>query len=104
MFRHLKKHEDSKCLHLNEDNTALLYTYIDQTMRAVRENILEQVRIQRFSQYPSKLSCLYAAEIYEDAMKWKDIFDGYNCKVLQAVKLRGDGNILVGDATVYSWC
>jgi hypothetical protein len=33
-------------------------------------------------------------------MKWKDIFNGYNRKVLQAVKLRGDSNILVGDTSV----
>lgn len=84
----LKKHEGSKRLHLDEDDTTLLYTYIDQTMRAAREIILEQVRIQNFSQYPSRLSCLYAAETYEDAMKWKNIFDGYNRKVLQAVKLK----------------
>ncbi|MDR1547503.1 MAG: DUF2441 domain-containing protein [Hungatella sp.] len=56
--------------------------------------------MQRFSQYPSNLSCLYAAETYEDVMKWKDIFNGYNRKVLQAVKLRGDSNILVGDTSV----
>ncbi|MEW4153810.1 DUF2441 domain-containing protein, partial [Bacillus thuringiensis] len=46
-------------------------------------------------------SCLYAAKSYEDALKWKALFDSYNREVLQIVKLRvigssfeGDGNLL----------
>ncbi|MDQ0227284.1 hypothetical protein J2S02_003629 [Metabacillus niabensis] len=59
------------------------------------------VRLQEFPEYPSRLSCLYAAKSYEDALKWKELFDSYNRKVLQIVRLRvigdyfeGDGNLL----------
>mgnify|MGYP001244544237 CR=1 FL=1 len=96
----LKSHEETTCLCLNEDDTVLLYTYLDQTMRAVRETILELVRTQKYPQYPSRLSCLYAAKTYEDAMRWKVIFDGYHRKVLQIVKLRVNGNVFEGDASV----
>ena len=75
-------------------------SYMDQTIRAVRETIVEMVRLQEFPEYPSRLSCLYAKS-YEDALKWRALFDSYNREVLQIVKLRvigssfeGDGNLL----------
>ena len=34
-------------------------SYMDQTIRAVRETIVEMVRLQEFPEYPSRLSCLY---------------------------------------------
>ena len=59
------------------------------------------VRLQEYPDYPSRLSCLYAAKSYEDTLKWKALFDSYNREVLQIVKLRvigssfeGDGNLL----------
>ncbi len=76
-------------------------SYMNQTIRAARETIVEMVRLQEFPEYPSRLSCLYAAKSYEDALKWKALFDSYNREVLQIVKLRvigssfeGDGNLL----------
>lgn len=37
-------------------------SYMDQTIRAVRETIVEMVRLQEFPEYPSRLSCLYASK------------------------------------------
>ena len=59
--------------------------YMDQTIRAIRETIVEMVRLQEYPDYPSRLSCLYAAKSYEDALKWKALFDSYNrsfCRLL----------------------
>ena len=47
--------------------------YMDQTIRAIRETIVEMIRLQEYPNYPSRLSCLYAAKSYEDALKWKSI-------------------------------
>jgi hypothetical protein len=58
------------------------------------------VRLQEFPEYPSRLSCLYAAKSYEDALKWKEIFDSYNRKVLQIVKLRVKGSSFEGDGNL----
>ncbi len=55
------------------------------------------VRLQEYPQYPSRLSCLYAAESYEDVLKWKGIFESYNRKVLQIVRLRVLGKSFKGD-------
>ncbi|RAN91702.1 hypothetical protein B5P41_01750 [Bacillus sp. SRB_28] len=97
----LKRHYINEELHINNENAKVVLNYIDQTIRAVRETIVEMVRLQEFPEYPSRLSCLYASKSYEDALKWKALFDSYNREVLQIVKLRvigssfeGDGNLL----------
>ncbi len=59
--------------------------------------IVEMVRLQEFPNYPSRMSCLYATKDYEDVLKWKELFDSYNRKVLQIVKLRVIGNSFEGD-------
>ncbi|MGW6190740.1 DUF2441 domain-containing protein [Bacillus cereus] len=97
----LKRYYINEELHINNESAKVVINYIDQTIRAVRETIVEMVRLQEFPEYPSRLSCLYASKSYEDALKWKALFDSYNRKVLQIVKLRvigssfeGDGNLL----------
>ncbi|PGO65204.1 hypothetical protein CN980_24500 [Bacillus cereus] len=97
----LKEHYTNEELHIKNENATVVMNYMDQTIRAIRETIMEMVRLQEFPEYPSRLSCLYAAKSYEDALKWKALFDSYNREVLQIVKLRvigssfeGDGNLL----------
>lgn len=97
----LNNHYKSDGLHINNESAKVVINYIDQTIRAVRETIVEMVRLQEFPEYPSRLSCLYASKSYEDALKWKALFDSYNREVLQIVKLRvigssfeADGNLL----------
>lgn len=84
----LKEHYTNEELHINNENAKVVMNYMDQTIRAVRETIVEMVRLQEFPEYPSRISCLYAAKSYEDALKWKALFDSYNREVLQIVKLR----------------
>ncbi|MGX7628800.1 DUF2441 domain-containing protein [Bacillus thuringiensis] len=97
----LKEHYTNEELHIKNENATVVMNYMDQTIRGIRETIVEMVRLQEYPDYPSRLSCLYAAKSYEDALKWKALFDSYNREVLQIVKLRvigssfeGDGNLL----------
>ena len=97
----LKEHYTNEELHIKNENATVVMNYMDQTIRAIRETIVEMVRLQEYPDYLSRLSCLYAAKSYEDALKWKALFDSYNREVLQIVKLRvigssfeGDGNLL----------
>ncbi|HDR7778518.1 TPA: DUF2441 domain-containing protein [Bacillus tropicus] len=97
----LKEHYTNEELHIKNENATVVMNYMDQTIRAIRETIVEMVRLQEYPDYPSRLSCLYAAKSYEDALKWKALFNSYNREVLQIVKLRvigssfeGDGNLL----------
>ncbi|CUB11368.1 hypothetical protein BN2127_JRS1_03154 [Bacillus cereus] len=97
----INNHYKNEELHINNENATVVMNYMDQTIRAIRETIVEMVRLQEYPNYPSRLSCLYAAKSYEDVLKWKTLFDSYNREVLQIVKLRvigssfeGDGNLL----------
>lgn len=96
----LQSHYTDKGLNLNKENTEVAIKYVDQTIRAIREVIVEMVRLQEYPEYPSRLSCLYAAKSYEDALKWKELFDSYNRNVLQIVKLRVIGNSFEGDGNL----
>ena len=82
---------------MNKENAKVVVDYADQTTRAIREVITEMVRLQEYPDYPSRLSCLYAAKSYDEALKWKELFDSYNRKVMQIVKLRVVGNYFEGD-------
>ncbi|MFK4377924.1 hypothetical protein ABH948_003331 [Bacillus sp. RC218] len=93
----LNNHYKSDGLHINNESAKVVINYIDQTIRAVRETIVEMVRLQEFPEYPSRLSCLYASKSYEDALKWKALFDSYNREVLQIVKLRVIGSSFEAD-------
>ena len=96
----LNNHYKNDELHINNENAKVVMNYMDQTIRAVRETIVEMVRLQEYPEYPSRLSCLYAAKTYEDALKWKALFDSYNREVLQIVKLRVIGSSFEGDGTL----
>ena len=96
----LHGHYTKEGLNLNKENADVAINYVDQTIRAIREVIVEMVRLQEYPEYPSRLSCLYAAKNYEDVLKWKELFDSYNRKVLQIVKLRVNGNSFEGDGNL----
>lgn len=87
-------------LNLNKEDAEVAVKYAGQTSRAIREVIVEMVRLQEHPSYPSRLSCLYAAKSYEDALKWKDLFQTYNRNILQIVKLRVFGNYFEGDGNL----
>ena len=65
---------------------------------ALRELALEEVRKQKYSQYPSRLACLYVSNSLEEAMEWYQRFIDWNRKVYSIVKVEVDGNIYIGDA------
>ena len=99
-MRILQGHYTSEGLFLDKENAAVVVNYADQTVRAIREVITEMVRLQEYPEYPSRLSCLYAAKSYEDVLKWKGLFDSYNRRVLQIVKLRVNGRSFEGDGNL----
>lgn len=96
----LQDHYTNDGLNMNTENAEVTINYVNQTIRAIREVIVEMVRLQEYPDYPSRLSCLYAAKSYEDALKWKELFDSYNRNVLQIVKLRVIGNSFLGDGSL----
>jgi hypothetical protein len=99
-LRILQDHHTSDGLKLNKEDAEVVSKYTGQTIRAIREVLTEMVRLQQYPEYPSRLSCLYAAKTYEEALKWKELFDSYNRNVLQIVRLRVKGSYFEGDAAL----
>lgn len=69
------------------------------TMVALRELALEDVRRERYPQYPSRMSCLYVSESLQEAVNWAEYFIRIERPTFQIVKMKVNGNIFVGDAT-----
>lgn len=98
IFEILGSNQTNSGLTLDVENTKLLTKYNDITLRGMREVITEMVRLQEFSYLPSRLHCLYAAKTYEEILEWKKVFDNYDRKYHQIVKLEVLGNFFEGDA------
>lgn len=65
---------------------------------ALRELALEQVRIEKYPNYPSRMACLYVSKTLEEAEKWFDYFISLGRPTYQIVKLKVNGNVFYGDA------
>ena len=68
------------------------------TKVALRELALEEVRLNEYPNYPSRLKSLYVSEEIKDSYNWAEYFIKLNRNVLQIVKLKVNGNIFKGDA------
>ncbi|MCK8060273.1 MULTISPECIES: DUF2441 domain-containing protein [unclassified Fusibacter] len=65
---------------------------------ANRATMLEKVRKENFSDYPSRMACLYVSESLEEAEKWADFFIEVGRETFQIVALENTGNSFTGDA------
>lgn len=77
----------------------VIFDYVFNQSRAVRETICEMVRLSDYPDKPSRLKCLYVCKTLEEVQKWKENFEGFNRKVLQLVELTSDGMSFTGDAS-----
>ncbi|GGP14475.1 DUF2441 domain-containing protein [Oceanobacillus neutriphilus] len=68
------------------------------TVRTHRELALEQVRKEKYTNYPSRMSCLYTSKTLPGAEMWAASFINSNRKVYQIVKLQTDDRTFDGDA------
>lgn len=66
---------------------------------ALRELALEEVRKEKYAEYPSRLGCLYVSETLQEAEQWADYFVSLGRPTFQIVKLKIAGSRFVGDAT-----
>lgn len=69
------------------------------TSVALRELALEEVRQSKYSQYPSRLNCLYVSRTFEEADNWGKLFVEIGRPTYHIVKLEIEGNCFTGDAT-----
>lgn len=93
------------CKHILDGNepTDDLSIFINSNLeywavRTYRELAMEEVRMEKYPNYPSRMSCLYTTRTLSDANMWANSFKSSGRKVLQIVKLRTDGNVFDGDS------
>jgi len=72
----------------------------DRQAHALRESLLELVRLRDHPTYPSRLRCLFVASSYQQALTWRDLFEKEGRQVLQLVQVTTDGPTFAGDATL----
>ena len=77
------------------ENTELDYPL----MVALRELALEEVRKEKYPDYPSRLGCLYVSETLQESIHWADYFIKRGRQVFHIVKLKITGSRFLGDAT-----
>lgn len=68
------------------------------TSVALRELALEEVRVKKYPQYPSRMACLYVSETIEEAESWGRYFAEIGRPTYSIVKLDVGGNCFIGDA------
>lgn len=69
------------------------------TSVALRELALEEVRQKKYPHYPSRMSCLYVSETFEEAENWGKFFAQIGRPTYCIVKLKVKGSYFIGDAT-----
>lgn len=67
---------------------------------ALRELALEQVRREKFPQYPSRMACLYTSEDLETAEAWGEWFPKWGRPTYAIVKLGVEGRRFIGNANL----
>ena len=70
-----------------------------RTMVALREFALEEVRLKKYPQYPSRMSCLYVSKTLKEAEDWGEYFARIGRPTYCSVKLKIEGRFFEGDAT-----
>lgn len=68
------------------------------TSVALRELALEEVRRNKYPQYPSRMACLYVSKSLEEAENWGKFFAEIGRPTYHIVKLDIKGNCFIGDA------
>jgi peptidase E len=65
---------------------------------ALRELAMEEVRKEKYPEFPSRLASLYVSNTLDEALKWYNLFIELGRPTYSIVKVLVDGNIYIGDA------
>lgn len=65
---------------------------------AIRELAMEQVRLERYPQYPSRMACLYVSRELAPAKEWAAYFTRLGRPTYAIAELEVEGRCFIGDA------
>ena len=85
---------------LSKEEFELLFNTVNNDAFVIRELALEEVRKNKYPDYPSRLNALYVTKDKEDAIKWGSILkrNGKICKQILTLELTG--TIFIGDGNL----
>lgn len=95
--RVMEKEDIVKDIYLHPEN----YKQEDlehHTKVALRELAMEEIRQQKYPNYPSRIKSLYVSTDLEDSYMWANSFIKKGRVVYQIVKLKTNGNSFTGNA------
>lgn len=92
-----KRNDDTN---LSIDEFLLVFKTINNDAFVLRELALEEVRKNKYSNYPSRLNCLYVTKDKEDAIYWSNILKRNNKECKQILTLELTGELFVGDGSL----
>ena len=65
---------------------------------ALRELAMEEVRREKYPQYPSRMACLYVSRELEESHRWGEFFARIGRPTYAIVELKITGRVFVGNA------
>ena len=65
---------------------------------ALRELAMEEVRREKYPQYPSRMACLYVSRELEESQRWGEFFAQIGRPTYAIVELKITGRVFVGNA------
>ncbi len=65
---------------------------------ALRELATEEIRREKYPQYPSRMSCLYVSRELEEARNWGEYFARIGRPTYAIVEVKINGQVFIGDA------
>ena len=65
---------------------------------ALRELAMEEVRREKYPQYPSRMACLYVSRELEDSRRWGEFFARIGRPTYAIVELKINGRVFTGNA------
>ena len=65
---------------------------------ALRELAMEEVRRERYPQYPSRMACLYVSRELEESRRWGEFFARIGRPTYAIVELKINGRVFLGNA------
>ena len=85
---------------LSNEELNLLLNTINNDAFVLRELALEEIRKEKYPDYPSRLNCLYVTKVKEDAVNWSNILKRNNKECKQILTLECTGELFIGDGNL----
>lgn len=88
----MRNKRSDKDINFSLSELNLIFKTINNSAFVMRELALEEVRRNKYSSFPSRLSCLYVSKEKGDTASWSKILkrNGKECKQILTLELTGD--------------